>query len=77
MIKVVMLDLGGTLESGGVLQLHAAESVAAIAQLQTMEGVPVKYCLVSDFHLAVPFEPNTVAALFSQYVDILLSLIHI
>ncbi len=74
MIKVVMFDLGDTLERGGALLPFAAESVAAVAKFVTSDGEPVEFCLVSDFPLADPFEPDRVAGIFAEYLQILDSL---
>jgi FMN phosphatase YigB (HAD superfamily) len=72
-IKVIMLDLGGTLVDDQRRPLpHAERALAGIAKLKTAKGRPVTSCLVSDFNLAAP--PVTAAkvrALFDEYLGIL------
>ncbi len=74
MIKVVMFDLGGTLERSGSLLPHAADSVAAVSGFFARDGAPLEYCLVSDFTLAAPFTDDRVAAILEEYLQILQTL---
>ena len=73
MIKVLMFDLGDTLIDAKRRPFpHVREALAAIAQLKTSVGRPLRSCLVSDFDLAVPpATPRKVAALFAQYLAVL------
>lgn len=73
MIKVLMFDLGDTLiDAQRQPFAHVREALAAIAQLKTEAGKPLRSCLVSDFPLAAPpSSPPKVAALFAQYLALL------
>jgi FMN phosphatase YigB (HAD superfamily) len=67
MIRVVMLDLGGTLEAGGNVIRWVPEVLDALASFVTAAGDPVECCLVSDF----PFSEAEVAARLAEYLAIL------
>lgn len=71
MIRIVMLDLGGTLETGSQVFRWVPEALAALARFVTTDGDPVEFCLVSDFHAAVPFAEPHIAARFAEYLAIL------
>ena len=71
MIRVVMLDLGGTLEDGTRPFPGVPQSLAALERFVTAAGDPIEYCLVSDFDLAVPFTPENIARRFAEYLEIL------
>lgn len=72
MIRVLMLDLGGTLERGGDLLPHVPEALAALRGFETEDGELLSLCLVSDFHMpAQPGDPSEIADIFSQYLSIL------
>ena len=73
MIKVLMFDLGGTLIDARQRPFpHVREALAAIAQLRTAAGKPLRSCLVSDFAFAAPpATPAKVAALTKQYLALL------
>jgi hypothetical protein len=73
-LKVLMLDLGGTLERNGALVPHARQSVQALSKFKLRDGSQLEYCLVSDFHAAEPFNEANVGALFTQYLEMLDSL---
>jgi hypothetical protein len=66
--KLVLFDLGDTLETGGVLLPGARETLQAIATSGTGETAPV-LCLVSDF--LMPAEPEDVAGIRQQYYELL------
>lgn len=68
-VKLVLFDLGNTLESGGVLLPGAMETLHAVASFR-MEGQPAPALgLLSDFHM--PRQPQDVAAIQQQYYDLL------
>ncbi len=71
MIRVVMFDLGSTLEQNQELLPMAAESVAAVARFEAQDERPIEFCLVSNFHLADRFELGQVGELFADYLEIL------
>ena len=73
MIKVLMFDLGDTLIDAQRRPFaQVREALAAIAQLKTAAGKPLRSCLVSDFPLAAPpATPTKVAARFAQYLAVL------
>jgi hypothetical protein len=68
-VKLVLFDLGDTLESGGVLLPGAVETLEAIASLRT-DGQPAAVLgLVSDFDM--PAAPSDVGAIQQQYYSLL------
>ncbi|WP_461174746.1 M20/M25/M40 family metallo-hydrolase [Arthrobacter sp. Z1-9] len=68
-MKLVLFDLGDTLESDGVLLPGALETLGTIASLRA-EGRPaVVLGLLSDFHM--PAEPSDVAIIQQQYYTLL------
>lgn len=71
MIRVLILDLGGTLVAGGSALPHVAEALAALNELDGATGEPLDVVLVSDFHAAVPDTPATVQARFEEYLALL------
>lgn len=71
MIRVLMLDLGGTLVDGGRTLPHVPEALAALGELDGATGEPLEMVLVSDFHAAVPDTSATVQARFREYLALL------
>jgi hypothetical protein len=71
MIRILMLDLGGTLETGGQAVRWVPESLAALVRFVTAAGDPIECCLVSDFHPAEPFAEQRISARFAEYLSIL------
>jgi hypothetical protein len=68
-VKLVLFDLGDTLESGGVLLPGAVEMLEAIAALRT-DGHPAAVLgLVSDFRM--PATPADVAGIQQEYYSLL------
>jgi hypothetical protein len=68
-VKLVLFDLGDTLESGGVLLPGAVETLESIASLRT-DGQPAAALgLVSDFDM--PAAPSDVGAIQQQYYSLL------
>jgi Zn-dependent M28 family amino/carboxypeptidase len=68
-VKLVLFDLGDTLESGGVLLPGAVETLEAIAALRT-DGQPAAVLgLVSDFRM--PATPADVAGIQQEYYSLL------
>jgi FMN phosphatase YigB (HAD superfamily) len=67
MIRVLMLDLGGTLIREDTLEPfpHVHEALQAIAALKTAAGEPLAMCLVSNFR-PTPAEVDTI---FQQYLE--------
>ncbi len=74
MIRVVMFDLGGTLVDDDRRPFpHVEDALTAIAGLKTVDGKPLRSCLVSDYD-TTPTPPKTdaeIAALFDEYLAIL------
>jgi hypothetical protein len=71
-LKVLMLDLGGTLVNNGSVLPHAKEALQTFAEMETAEGEPLEMCLVSDFKMPTP--PTTSAKIheiFEEYLDLL------
>ena len=52
MIRVLILDLGGTLVAGESALPHVPEALAALDELDGATGEPLDVVLVSDFHAA-------------------------
>jgi FMN phosphatase YigB (HAD superfamily) len=71
-VKLVLFDLGDTLESGDVLLPGALETLETIASLRT-EGPPAAVLgLVSDFDM--PDRPSDVPIIQQRYYDVLADL---
>jgi HAD superfamily hydrolase (TIGR01509 family) len=70
MIRVLMLDLGGTLIDGGnQLFPHVPEALEIIREFETEAHEPLSMCLVSDFYMPTP--ARTVQDIFQEYVSLL------
>jgi FMN phosphatase YigB (HAD superfamily) len=69
MIRVVMLDLGGTLVRENPLEVlpHVPAALAALNGMKTAAGEPLAVCLISNYRPT----PNDVAAIFNEYVHLL------
>jgi FMN phosphatase YigB (HAD superfamily) len=67
MIRVLMLDLGGTLIREDTLEVfpHVREALEQLNGMKTARGQPLAICLVSNF---LP-TPEQVEAIFRQYLD--------
>lgn len=72
MIRVLMLDLGGTLVSENPLQVlpGVPQALAALNGLATASGAPLAVCLVSNYRPTA----EEVAATFQQYLGLLTNL---
>jgi hypothetical protein len=68
-VKMVLFDLGGTLEQDDVLLPGARETLAAIDALRDGDGRPVALGLVSDFDM--PVTPEDLPAIQQGYYAIL------
>jgi FMN phosphatase YigB (HAD superfamily) len=68
MVRVAMLDLGGTLTDGTTLFPHVPDALAALRRLRRPDGTRLDLCLVSDFTMA---NGASVRARFSEYLRIL------
>jgi hypothetical protein len=68
-VKLILFDLGDTLESGGVLLPGAVETLEAIAALRTGGQPAAVLGLVSDFDM--PSAPSDVGAIQQQYYSLL------
>jgi len=68
-VKLVLFDLGGTLEDAGGLRPGAAETLRAIADLQVGGRPAVLLGLLPDF--TIPADPDDVPALEQEYYAIL------
>ena len=68
-MKLVLFDLGDTLESGGVLLPGAVETLEAIAALRTDGQSAAVLGLVSDFRM--PATPADVAGIQQEYYSLL------
>ncbi|HEX8247352.1 MAG TPA: hypothetical protein VF599_04140, partial [Pyrinomonadaceae bacterium] len=70
MIRVLMLDLGGTLIDGGnQLFAHVPEALETLREFETEAGEPLSICLVSDFYMPTP--AGTAQDIFQEYVTLL------
>lgn len=67
MVRVVMIDLGGTLVGGSPLKVLSGvpEALAAIGGLVTPADEPVAVCLVSDFRPT----PEEIEDAFAEYLQ--------
>ena len=68
-MKIVLFDLGQTLEHNDVLLPGAVQTLEAIGNLRDMDGQPVAMGLVSDFDM--PQTPADVPAIRQSYLAIL------
>lgn len=68
-MKLILFDLGDTLEAQDVLLPGAHETLRAIRQMRDGAGDPAVLCLVSDF--AMPDGPDQVPVIRRRYYDIL------
>ena len=68
-VKLVLFDLGDTLESAGVLRPGALETLEAIASLRRDGQAAPLLGLVSDFHM--PRQPSDVGTIQQQYYSLL------
>lgn len=68
-VKLVLFDLGNTLESGGVLLPGALETLRAVASIRVEGQPPPALGLLSDFHM--PRQSQDVAAIQQEYYDLL------
>ena len=71
MIKVLLIDLGGTLEIDDRVLPGVPEALSAFQKFQTADGKPLIVCLVSDFTMPVPRTPQAIDAAFNEYLKIL------
>lgn len=71
MLRVLLLDLGGTLIAGGAPFPHVTDALSALNELDSSTGEPLEIALVSDFPADIPTTPDEVAASFKEYVKIL------
>ncbi len=74
MSRVLLLDLGGTLEANDVPFPFVPECLAALSGFETANGAPLPMALVSDWPPAVPFDDAQVAARFADYLALLAQL---
>ncbi|MCU1515970.1 MAG: Peptidase [Pseudarthrobacter sp.] len=68
-MKLVLFDLGNTLESAGMLQPGALETLEAIAALRDGEQPAAELGLLSDFDM--PDEPSDVPIIQQRYYQLL------
>jgi FMN phosphatase YigB (HAD superfamily) len=71
-MKIILFDLGKTLEDRDVLLPGARETLQAIQAMQDSSGEAVVMALVSDFEM--PDSPEQIPVIQQQYYDILDSL---
>jgi len=71
MIRILLLDLGGTLEADGVVLPSVPDALTALQTFSTADGKPLILCLASDFKMPVPRTPEAVDAAFREYLEIL------
>ncbi|WP_441289041.1 HAD family hydrolase [Sorangium sp. KYC3313] len=70
--SVLLLDLGGTLEYGGVVLPDAARALDVVSGFRTSSGQRLPVALVSDFTMpASGSGPVEIERLFHEYVDML------
>src|SRR3954451_9770727 len=70
MVRVLLLDLGGTLVDGDRPFPHVVEALSALAELDGSTGEPLQMALVSDFLPADPLTPTGVQAGFDESLTI-------
>jgi FMN phosphatase YigB (HAD superfamily) len=68
-VKIVLFDLGNTLEVAGVLRPAARETVEAIAGLRDGAGRGALVGLISDFDM--PADPAEIPAIQQRYYELL------
>ncbi|MET1088440.1 MAG: M28 family peptidase [Arthrobacter sp.] len=68
-MKLILFDLGNTLESGGVLQPGALETLESLAALRNGEQPAAELGLLSDFDM--PDEPSDVPVIQQRYYQLL------
>jgi hypothetical protein len=68
-VKVILFDLGNTLEDHGILLPGAVQMLTALAALRDAQGQPLGLGVVSDFDM--PHIPADVPAIRQQYIAIL------
>jgi hypothetical protein len=68
-MKMVLFDLGNTLESQDVLLPGARETLQAIEAMRDHDGNAVALALVSDFFM--PSRPEEIPAIQQRYLDLL------
>jgi len=68
-MRVVLFDLGNTLESENALRPGALEAVTAIAAMRDDRGQQPRLGLISDFH--EPATPGAVPAIVEEYRQLL------
>lgn len=71
MVRVLLLDLGGTLVESDRPFPHVVDALLALEQLDGSTGEPLELVLVSDFHPAVPPTPAGVQARFAEFLALL------
>lgn len=70
MIRVLMLDLGGTLiDADRQLFPHVPEALEILRNLETEAFEPLQICLVSDYHMPTP--DRTAEDIFQEYTALL------
>jgi FMN phosphatase YigB (HAD superfamily) len=71
-IRVVLLDLGGTLVEGNATLPGVPEALTSLRQFVAADGTPVQLALVSDFTMATPpLTKAKVDPLVQQYLALL------
>jgi FMN phosphatase YigB (HAD superfamily) len=70
MVTVVLFDLGDTLVDGSRAFPHVPETLSAVSRFKAA-GEPLQFALVSDFTMAGAPDPDAVAAIFAEYLDLL------
>jgi FMN phosphatase YigB (HAD superfamily) len=68
-MKVVLFDLGKTLEDGDVLLPGARETLQAIQAMRDSDGEAAVLALVSDF--AMPDNPEQIPLIQQRYYELL------
>src|ERR1044072_1704624 len=71
MIRVLLLDLGGTLMVDGAVLPGVPEALRAIEEFKIADGKLLVTCLVSDFEMPIPRTQVAIDAAFRAYLDIL------
>jgi hypothetical protein len=70
MIRVLMLDLGGTLiDDDKRLFPHVPEALEILRGFETKASQPLSLCLVSDFYMPTP--DRTIQDIFREYLGLL------
>ena len=72
MVRMLMLDLGGTLVHGDQALPGSRDALRRLQEFETALGQPLEICLVSDFHLASPVDDGAeIERLFGEYLLLL------